>query len=251
MRLLLVYRKLGADARALVEELRGQSDVTLVLAADARTLPPEAEQHLKAHPGCSVALVSMHKHAAREVRDLGGAIGPSVATIAGAKATLIAWAMPSAPKVRALLLPRRAFVLAAAQEPKLIIAPSALDSADALGELRHPFVNDAAEALRELAHSDGRVGKPIEQFFRERGGLLFAPNSADIWVSVTVKDERVHPGFVTEWHLKQGDRTDRELAARIYFCQFDSCWGHRVLVLYCGPHPESELSASIILPKPE
>jgi hypothetical protein len=41
-----------------------------------------------------------------------------------------------------------------------------------------------------------------------------------------------------EWHLKDGDHTTRECAARVYFDRVELLSGRTlVIVFYCGPHP--------------
>ncbi|HFE45625.1 MAG TPA: hypothetical protein ENJ18_09030 [Nannocystis exedens] len=42
----------------------------------------------------------------------------------------------------------------------------------------------------------------------------------------------------TDWHLKEGDKTTRESAARIYFERVEVAGEVKVLVFYLGPHPD-------------
>ncbi len=67
-------------------------------------------------------------------------------------------------------------------------------------------------------------------------GLKFAVSGQVSYSYSSVLGGKRH-SVDSEWHLKAGDRTTRERAARIYFTQIKSGEETRVLVAYVGPHP--------------
>jgi len=50
----------------------------------------------------------------------------------------------------------------------------------------------------------------------------------------------------TQWHLKAGDRTTRESAARIYFDVVKVASAHLVVILYAGPHPKDGTYSAVV-----
>jgi len=137
-------------------------------------------------------------------------------------------------------VPSEAFLEAVASQPGFRSANEALDRADEIDERRYPFANKAARALADYAAAGARAPAGLPQFFAERG-VAFA-TGGDVTVSYTV-----HRGGnkvatrTAQWHLKEGDRTTPDDAARVYFHTHDEF----VLLFRCGPHPAGDFSVSV------
>ena len=141
------------------------------------------------------------------------------------------WLRPPQTNTRANMPPRAAFLSVAASEPKCLLCLNALDEADQLLPLRWGFANRAAELLARHARGDN-LG-PMRDW-KANHGLEFAANGP-----VVFKYRRPGAPVDTsvEWHLKEGDNTSREGAARVYFDTFVSEGAQQVVVFYVGPHP--------------
>jgi hypothetical protein len=130
--------------------------------------------------------------------------------------------------------PSDAFRAAAERAPWLVIHPDALQLADELAEHRWQFATLGANLLADYA-----LGKSLGPFrdLKRNHGIDFAANGRVAYGYEVVSGSEVQKGR-TEWHLKEGDRTSRESAARIYFARVEFGSGVRVIVFYVGPHPE-------------
>jgi hypothetical protein len=133
-----------------------------------------------------------------------------------------------------------------ARYPFLVVHPDALSTADLLAEHRWAFV---AASLKLLArYSNGEALGPLRDW-KGQHGVEFAPNGRVSYrYVVTLGAER--RSARTEWHLKQGDNTTRDSAARIYFDRVDFSLGARVVLFHIGPHPaDGEVSIHLDLSK--
>ena len=138
----------------------------------------------------------------------------------------------------------------------MILADGALNLADEVSDLRVKFVNDAARALLQYAD---RAGSPVGDLGVFFGDLkVHHAVNGQITVDYSVSmDGRVVIKASTEQHLKKGDRTEPENAARIYFDtvafpkRFENVKLPKrkslVVVLYCGPHPKMDLDARVVV----
>ncbi len=117
----------------------------------------------------------------------------------------------------------------------LLIADAALDSCDKTAPHRHEFIRNAVIAMTSAA-IDGLHGR-FEAYCGERG-LLHAQNGRTAFVmSIYDGDDRIEQ-VKCETHLKQGDRTTREAAARVYYSFVDLEGVRYVALLHAGPHPD-------------
>lgn len=124
--------------------------------------------------------------------------------------------------------------------PHIIIAKNALETCDQVAEHRRDFFRIAADALIKMVDKNGEVG-PIDAFFRDL--RLEHAQTGGISTTLTViRDGKQVHHRTTHTHLKQGDNTTPQAAARIYYQGFHWEQQYYVAILYAGPHPEDNIS---------
>lgn len=142
---------------------------------------------------------------------------------------------PAAAASPSAKLPSVAFSEAAARSGHLLLADNCLVRADEIAEHRFAFAARAADVLSELANAQCETGERLDEWFQKRE-LNYA-NSGQVVYSYPRIGEAGGP-IRSYAHLKSGDRTTPQSAARIYFDIVESSAGKRfVVVFYCGPHP--------------
>ncbi|HVV15997.1 MAG TPA: hypothetical protein VHH90_02240 [Polyangia bacterium] len=243
MRLLIVYTDRVREAENLLAEF-GVDDA-LVLAVAPREHSPSAEVSAILHnyPGAEIVFVGVEKKYRRFCeRNFTCTIVHSLESIKGGASSLKAWLCPSTAPPIQILLPSVAFQAAAQNEPRLVVPPDSIVHADRISPRRHHFANKAAAALAEYAAGPS-VASGLEAFFKDRH-LDFAPNGVRADYTLRRLGRSVSTGH-TEWHLKEGDRTTADDAARVYFHRYNAF----VIVLRCGPHPSGDsFSIDVDLP---
>ncbi|MGA2458357.1 MAG: hypothetical protein ABSF85_12380 [Terriglobales bacterium] len=261
MRFLLVYHAQLSVAQNLVDDLdilESEIEIIPYHGENKPSASPEASKRferllkrLRGFSGAELALVGVkgkYRDALiRESASCGFSILHNFSSMLVAGQTLREWLAPAEGAASAVLLnPRAAFLSAAEQQPRLILAPGALDSADQLTELRFAFANRAATALSEYAARAGtRIGD-LEVFFADRQ-VIYAKNGEHCVSYTVIADGHVVKRGSTEQHLKKGDHTTEQNAARVYFETVEVQGRSLVLVFYCGPHPSSSFEVRIDL----
>lgn len=136
--------------------------------------------------------------------------------------------------------PSNYFRSIAERQPRFIIARGALDNCDEVAEIRREFLRDAADAFLKFVDENGRVGR-IDGFFRSLG--LEHAQSGGITTTLTVikGGQKVHFEKANA-HLKQGDGTTLQGAARIYYQHFSADELCYIVLFYAGPHPVRDIS---------
>lgn len=134
----------------------------------------------------------------------------------------------------------------AASTHRLIIPPKAICSVDRVSTIRHQFIRDAGDALAYLAQSRGHIGIPEEEYFACKGLLLAQSGGIAASITITRNGTEVHKS-TTHQHLKQGDKTTRWSAARIYFECVSVEEDYYVVILYAGPHPDRDVSHHVTI----
>lgn len=128
----------------------------------------------------------------------------------------------------------------AEKNPNIIIIKGALDTCDQVAKHRHEFLKKSVDALCKFVEENGQVGR-IDAFLRGLG--LEHAQTGGISTKLTVlKNGKLVHQKTTNTHLKQGDRTTPQAAARIYYQEFyldNQCY---VAVIYVGPHPENDIT---------
>lgn len=136
--------------------------------------------------------------------------------------------------------PSECIRLACQGTPNLIVVGSAIDLCDSIAPERYSWVKLAIDAFVELIRHEGNVGN-LDAFFETRQLYNAKTGGISVKLEVRVEGRRVHLA-TTSAHLKKGDATSPQAAARIYY-QFATLSGtFYVFLLYAGPHPERNLS---------
>lgn len=242
MRFLVVYKDYVRDAKNLLAEL-GISDVQVLACGWEKEPAGDARRQLAHNPGAEVGFVGVNKKYRKAVgKRLGCREAANVATVVSGRATLAAWLRPADVAPPAWAEPDEAFRRAADGQPRLIFAVGALDQANRISELRVPFANRAAAALARYAAAGGTASGGLKQFFAEQG-VNFAVGG-EIIVTYRLHRRGVAPiTKSSQWHLKEGDHTTADDAARVYFHNA----GGIVVVLRCGPHPAQDFEVDVYM----
>ena len=134
--------------------------------------------------------------------------------------------------------PSAYFQSVAADNRRLLIAPGSLQYVDNVAEHRHEFLRRAADALA-LFTREGAGGR-IDAFFGRHG--LDHAQSGGITATLRLhRQGRLILEHSCNTHLKQGDKTTRISAVRVYYHAFALDGHQHVIVLYAGPHPDDDV----------
>lgn len=142
-------------------------------------------------------------------------------------------------------LPSECFDDLAQANPRFLVTEGSLQYADHVAKHRYEFLRRAANAL-DLYSRDGSSGR-IDAFFAHHG-LDHAQTGG---ITTTLKLHRGGVCVLTQssnTHLKQGDKTSRYSAARVYYQAFTIDGEWYAAVLYAGPHPEDDLTREHHMP---
>lgn len=239
MRLLFLPQSYARQADELLTEL-GVCDVQVVLVARSEyAVPVEHGRTLHAHPDANVATVQVNKRYVKSIESLGVRVACERKEFRSEDPILRAWLSPPSGVSRHVdqLLPSQAFADASARQQRLHIVNGALNESNNLDPLRHPFCNNAAKALEAYASSGGSTGAGLADWFRGYQVDYAANGQVSFTYDAHLGSNHVRDRY-SEWHLKQGDRTTREKAARVYFHNIRLEGDFHVIVFYCGPHPD-------------
>ncbi|MFV0927231.1 hypothetical protein [Pseudomonas palmensis] len=125
----------------------------------------------------------------------------------------------------------------------LHIVGNGIDRCDEIASHRHWFVNESMAAFCELIGLLGNVGN-LDDFFRTR--KLIHAKTGGITTELEI---RVDGAFVRseshKTHLKSGDKTTPQAAARIYYQVLLHEGAFHVFLMYVGPHPDTNISRKI------
>lgn len=233
MRFLFVYQDFATQARNLVGELLVR-DVQVVVARKGEVFPNAAEiEMLKKHPGAEAAACQLNRKYRKNVEQyVSFTVAPKKFRFGDQ--VLREWLVPSDQQADAVAAPSAAFREADRVSALLRLHSRALDRSDDLDPTRWSFAAAAANLLARLA--SGEDLGPLREW-GERHGVAFAANG-QVRYRWTLRHDGEFSDGVSEWHLKAGDKTTAERAARIYFQPVDVGGQKLVLVFYVGPHPQ-------------
>jgi hypothetical protein len=128
---------------------------------------------------------------------------------------------------------------------QILIADDVYATCDLVAIHRYDFMKRAIDALVEFA-TDGSGGR-IDAFFRARA--LDHAQSGGINASLEILcDGEIVLSESSNTHLKQGDKTTPEGAARLYYHHFFFTDRTYVAILYAGPHPDRDVRWACKLP---
>ncbi|PHV08328.1 hypothetical protein CSQ96_06610 [Janthinobacterium sp. BJB412] len=120
----------------------------------------------------------------------------------------------------------------------LLVADGVFDVCDEVALIRHKFVADTLNAFVHYLEQGGQVGR-IDAFFGGRG-LIHAQSGGSLIKVEVHNGEKPKRVMRVHTHMKQGDATSPQAAARIYYCIFKEDDVQYLAVLYVGPHPDED-----------
>lgn len=146
------------------------------------------------------------------------------------------------------VLPSEYFRQVCDANPRVIVADQVYVTCNQVEPIRRDFLKRAINALAEFVR-DGSNG-PIETFFRTRqlNHAKTGPNRSTL--NLTFRG-RVVVSETVETHLKQGDATTPQGAARLYYHHTMVDGDRCVVVTYAGPHPVGHFTRDCVCPDTE
>lgn len=234
MRFLFVYETFASEARELLES-HAVNDVHLVVARRRELCPRPADLILlRANVGADAAACQIDRKYRKSVEPyVHFTVEPKKFRVHDQ--LLREWLLAYPPEEPSPPLPSEAFESAAKSTRRLVLCDNALKTADELDDMRWSFAAKAAQVLARMSMGDDTLGPPRN--WSSAHAVPFAVNGRVRFTYKVTLRGTAH-SLTTEWHLKLGDKTARERAARIYFCQMSIEGQQWVLVAFVGPHPE-------------
>lgn len=230
MRFLFVYQDFAKPAQDLITRL-GIKDVQLIIARRGETAPNDAEREtIDGGTRARAALCQVHRTYKKFIEDFVDLEYIAKQFREGDK-QLEAWLLgPAAEQEHEYPLPSVIFMEHAKACSTFRLAKGALDAADQLDETRRPFAKKAADLL--LRHVRSRDTGAMREW-KAKHGVEFAPNGKVKYKWTAPSGKQV----ASEWHLKEGDKTTAERAARVYFDCCEDDGEVEVVIFHVGPHP--------------
>jgi len=142
-------------------------------------------------------------------------------------------------------LPSEYFRAVSEAIPQLIFADDVFDVCDQVAKHRHAFMKKATDAFSEMVAMNGQVG-PADTFFTKLGLEHAQTGGIQTTLQVNKGVSNIY-NKTSSVHLKQGDKTTPQAAARIYYHSFLHETRCFVVVVYAGPHPDADLSLTLEL----
>ncbi|MDH0569423.1 hypothetical protein N7671_19985 [Pseudomonas oleovorans] len=143
-------------------------------------------------------------------------------------------------------LPSECIRQATERNRDLHVVGNGIDLCDEIAPLRHGFVRESIKAFSELIALNGNVGN-LDEFFRARG--LHHAKTGGIATELEIMiDGQFVRKETHHTHLKSGDKTRPQAAARIYYQLLMHEDVFRVFLLYVGPHPDANVTRKIDIP---
>lgn len=229
MRYLFVLARQKADAESLIHDL-GLGDVRVIGVEKSEREVPSALLAEIVSDKTPIALCGIERSYRRSFGELD--FGFLCKEFRKKDLNLAAWLVPvPPPPPEGVRSPRQSFEQAAAAQSNLVFAVGALDAADNLATHRWPFAHKAAQLLADQAMGKA-VGAPKD--WRELHQVHYARNGNVLYTYDLPGRQGKQK---SDWHLKDGDNTTAEAAARIYFDSQEVSGTRYVLIFYVGPHP--------------
>lgn len=149
-------------------------------------------------------------------------------------------AMPALAVVQ-VILPSEYLRQVADANSQILICEDIYATCDQVAAHRYDFIKRSVDALVEFV-SDGSDGR-IDAFFRAKGLDHAQTGGINATVEVFCDGESIYK-HTSSTHLKQGDKTTPEGAARLYYQSFVYQGKTYAVILYAGPHPERDVRLS-------
>jgi hypothetical protein len=234
MRFLFVYQDFAEAARRLLEQL-AVDDVVLIIARKNEDAPTKEElAQLTANPAAAAAACQVNRKYVKSVAGL-VTLAYQAKKFRADDQQLRGWLVPVAVVLVEPDAPSHAFLKVTGQAASsLVIVPDALEHADEIEKHRWGFATKSAGLLAKYAA--GEIAGSLRNSKSDHG-VEFAANGRVAFRYTVRLGSHGHSGRC-EWHLKEGDNTTRESAARVYFDRIEIGGRILVVVFYVGPHPD-------------
>lgn len=135
--------------------------------------------------------------------------------------------------------PSEHFTALAESNSRLLVTTGSLDTCDKVASHRRKFLISCADACIELLDQGNE--ETVEDFFRKRALDHAQSGGIDATLRI-VKDGKDAYNETRNTHLKQGDKTTPQAAARVYYHYLQLEKKRYVGILYAGIHPSSNVS---------
>lgn len=232
MRFLVVYENFSKPAKELVDRL-GVKDVSVLLVRKGENrASSDLLSALKKYPDAPTAVCQIVRGVRKSLEDVVD-IQYATKEFRANDQQLAHWLLPADTQRTPLLAPSQAVAAAEQRAEHLVVAFGALQHADEIASHRWRFTNTSAELLRRYAEGED-LG--ANRNWKQAHGVDFATNGR-VRYEYEISSNGAKVKRSTEWHLKEGDHTSREGAARIYFDHVQVGVNWKVCILYVGPHP--------------
>lgn len=146
---------------------------------------------------------------------------------------------------QAQALPSERFERSRDRYPDYLIVHGALDVCNTVDKSRFRFLYEAGDALEEFCRKRGGINQSLFAFFEERGLDLATTGGIRTTLRLMQNNRQVGAPLHEKIHLKEGDHTTPQAAARIYFQYLDRNGQFRLILFYVGPHPDSDIDRAI------
>ncbi len=232
MRFLFVYQDFTDAARKLLEQLAVNNVVLIIARKNADAPTKEELAQLIANPAAGAALCQVNRKYAKSVTGI-VKLEYQAKKFRADDQQLREWLVPAAAVLLEPDAPSQAFLQVAGQAyPSLVIVSSVLEHADEIAKHRWAFATKSARFLAKYAAGEivGSLRSSKVDY-----GVEFAANGRVAFRYVVRFGSHEHSGR-SEWHLKEGDHTTRESAARVYFDRIEVAGRILIVVFYVGPH---------------
>ncbi len=140
-------------------------------------------------------------------------------------------------------LPSAYFERLQTDHPRFLVADGVMELCDSVAPHRYEFMRVCADAFVEILQEYGSVGV-MQQFFSTRGLTLAQSGGISTTIRV-IRAGKVLHNETSNMHLKQGDSTTPQSAARIYFQHFSIDSEYYIAISYAGPHPNTNTSCEL------
>jgi len=216
--------------RAYLDKLQAYKDAHVIVLPYA-PIPENLENELEVLAECGATVIR-----GANGQDGWPALAPKKrpeTTVINAAYMRLWLAMPGVP-TRDQVVPSEYFNQIVDANPQILLADGVLQTCDLVALHRYDFLKQSADALVEFA-AEGSAGR-IDAFFREKGLDHAQTGGIDTTLEVFKGDQSIYKN-TTNTHLKQGDKTTPEGAARLYYHIFVHKNNTYVAIMYAGPHP--------------
>lgn len=137
--------------------------------------------------------------------------------------------------------PSEYFTSLSVANPRLLITSGSLDCCDRVAPQRRKFIIKCADAFVELLCSNGQIGTVLKGYFEVRSLDHAQSGGIKTHLCLVRTGQNVY-SETRQTHIKQGDNTKPQAAARVYYHALLLDELGYVGLLYAGPHPSNDIS---------